>query len=338
MLMNNLHKQRKRILWIVLLSILSVIVMMICLCIGRYSLSIADLIDVLMHGKACVSMSSYNVLIHIRLPRIILSYLIGAALSVAGAAYQSLFNNRLISPGILGVDAGACVGAGICILNGIGMFGTTVTAFIFGLLAAGLSLLIQKITRKSSTLVLILAGMIVSALMNSAIGIIKYMADGENKLASITFWMLGDISGAELIHVKWMLPIVLLCTVILLLMGMRLNALSLGEKEAMSLGLDYKRNRIIIVCCSTMLTCISVSIAGSIDWVGLIIPNIVRSIFGCDNKQIIPFSILFGGIYMVIVDTLARTLSPSEIPLGIITGLFGAIVYAIIIVRKKGTV
>ena len=336
--MLQIKKSCKKNLFIPLFIIVSLVMMIMCLCVGRYKLSLTDIWNVIRYGKSCGDLSAYNVLVHIRLPRILISYLIGIALSVSGAAYQSLFNNRLISPGILGVDAGACVGAGICILLGVGSFGITTVAFVFGLLSAALTLMKQKVARSSSPLLLVLAGMVVGALMNSAIGIIKYLADGENKLASLTFWMLGDISGAEMKQVLWVLPVVVICTTILLLMGMRLNAISLGEKEASSLGINYKRNRMIIVCCSTLLTCMSVSIAGSIDWIGLIIPNIVRSIFGCDNKKIIPYSILFGGVFMVIVDTLARTLSPSEIPLGIITGIFGAVVYFFIIIGKKGVV
>lgn len=323
---------------IAVLSVLSAGVLVGCLCIGRYQISLAELFEIIRYGDTGNHSSAYNVLMHIRFPRVFLAYLIGVALSVSGAAYQSMFNNRLISPGVLGVNAGACVGAGICILCGIGAVGTTLAAFSCGIGSAVLALLIQKVSKKNSSLVLVLAGVIVSALMNSLIGIIKYLADGENKLASITFWMLGDISGAELRHVVYIFPFVAICSGVLYMMGWRLNAIALGERDALSLGIDYVKARIAIIGCATLLTSVSVSISGSIDWVGLIIPNVARSLVGSDNQRMIPVTILLGGIFMTVVDTIARTVAPSEIPLGIITGLLGAATYFAIIVRKRGAI
>lgn len=320
--------------YILVLTFVSIAVALICLCAGRYRFALKDVIFVFAGDHA--SSTGYNVMKHIRIPRVLLSYLIGIALAVSGAAYQSLFHNRLISPGVLGVNSGACVGAGICILMGCGTVARVFFAFVFGIAAALLALGIQKISKNKSALVLVLAGIVVSALMNALIGIIKYMADGENKLASITFWMLGSIADAEISHVYFLLPFVIVCTGIILAMGWRLNAMSLGEREAMSVGINYKRERLIVICCSTLLTSVSISISGSIDWVGLIIPNIVRSLVGGDNRKILPLTILLGGIFMMIVDTLARSISPNEIPLGIITGLFGAIAYFFILISKKG--
>ena len=211
---------------------------------------------------------------------------------------------------------------------------TSVTSFVFGILAAMLAVVIQKIAKSDSTTTLVLAGVIVSALMNANIGLIKYIADGENKLASITFWMLGDLSGAELNDLILLLPVVAACTTFLFLMRWRLNALSLGEKEAKSVGANYKVEMIIVVAAATLLTSVSVCISGTIGWVGLIIPNIARGLFGNNNKYTIPASILLGGVFMVVVDTLARTLSPSEIPLGIITGFLGALTYVVILAKK----
>ncbi len=321
--------------YVIALMCLSVVVIAGCLCIGRYPVNVHDLIS-LFDPNDTHNTAGYNVLIHIRIPRILLAYLIGVALSVSGAAYQSLFHNRLVSPGVLGVDAGACVGAGICILLGINTFGRTAIAFICGITAACLALLIQRFSKNKSALVLVLAGIVVSAFMNAIIGIIKYIADGENKLASITFWMLGSIVDAEIEQVYFLLPFVVVCTLILLIMAWRLNAMSLGEKEAMSVGINYRKERLLIICASTLVTSVAVSISGSIDWVGLIIPNIARNLVGSNNQRMIPITILLGGIFMTIVDTIARSISPNEIPLGIITGLFGAVAYFFILVSKKG--
>lgn len=332
----KISNHQKAIKWYVIaLSCLSIVIIVVCLCVGRYQINVSDLISVFNHNDVN-NATSYNILIHIRIPRVLLAYLIGVALSVSGAAYQSLFHNKLVSPGVLGVDAGACVGAGICILLGVNVVGRTAIAFLCGIIAACLALVIQRFSKNKSALVLVLAGIVVSAFMNAIIGIIKYIADGENKLASITFWMLGSIVNAEMEQVYFLLPFVVVCTFILLAMSWRLNAMSLGEKEALSVGVSYRKERLLIICASTLITSVAVSISGSIDWVGLIIPNIARSLVGSNNQRMIPITMLLGGMFMTIVDTMARSISPNEIPLGIITGLFGAISYFFILVSKKG--
>ena len=328
-----LHNRTKEIVF--LLGIISVITIFICLGLGRYHIEINDVLS-LFDLRNGTETPAKNILLHIRIPRVLLAYLMGVALSVSGAAYQGLFHNRLVSPGVLGVNSGACVGASLCILLNAGTAERITVSFLFGIVAALMALVIQKFSRNKSSLVLVLAGIVVSAFMNAMIGIIKYVADGQDKLASITFWLLGSIANAEMSHVYLVLPFVTICSAIILSMGWRLNAMSLGEKEALSVGINYKAVRLIIVLCSTLLTSVSVSISGSIDWIGLIIPNISRSIVGANHRKMLPISMLFGGIFMTIVDTVARSISPNEIPLGIITGLFGAVTYLVILLNKKG--
>lgn len=318
---------------LVLMIVISVFLMCVCMCIGRYKISLTELFGILV-CQDNNNTTVYNVLYHIRIPRIMVAYIIGMALACSGVAYQSLFNNRLVSPGILGVDAGACVGAGICILLGYNSVMISFCAFLMGTVSAFLAVTIQKLARSDSTSILVLAGIIVSALMNSAIGLIKYLADTHNKLASITFWIMGDLSGAELSDLYVLLPVTVLCLSIIYFFRWRLNAFSLGVRTATSLGINYKSESLLLILCATLLTSVSVSVAGSIGWVGLIIPNVARGIYGSDNKKIIPASILLGGIFMVVVDTLARSLSPTEIPLGIITGILGAITFLYIIIQK----
>lgn len=335
-LLQNRKQQRLKqsfLLSMLILGVISVFVILICLCIGRYKISVNDVVAALL-GNEVSNGTAWNVLFHIRIPRICVAYVIGVALAVSGAVYQTLFNNRLVSPGVLGVEAGACVGAGICILAGMSTLIISITSFALGVSSALLAVLIQRMSRSSSATTLVLAGVVVSALMNAVIGLIKYVADGENKLASITFWMLGDLSGAELSDLSYLLPIVVICTVVLFIMRWRLNALSLGEKEATSLGINYKTETVVVVMLATLLTSVSVSISGTIGWVGLIIPNVARSVWGSDNKRIIPASILLGGVFMVIVDTIARTIAPSEVPLGVITGFLGAITFVAILVKR----
>lgn len=325
---------RNYFLWeMLVLVLISVFAIVICLCVGRYNVAVSDVLSFLF-GSSVSNGTSWNVLYHIRMPRICVAYVIGMALAVSGAVYQSLFNNRLVSPGVLGVEAGACVGAGICILAGMSTLMVSISSFVLGITAALLAVFIQRMTKSAAATTLVLAGVVVSALMNAIIGLIKYIADGENKLASITFWMLGDLSGAEMSDLSYLLPLVFICTTILFVMRWRLNALSLGEKEATSLGINYKSETVLVVILATLLTSVSVSISGTIGWVGLIIPNVARSIWGNDNKKIIPASVLLGGIFMVIVDTIARTVAPSEVPLGVITGFLGAITFVIILIKK----
>ena len=319
-------------LFLVLIIFISVLIVFACMCIGRYSITIHQMISALF-GKS-QNTTIHNILWHIRIPRVCVSYIIGVALAVSGAVYQSLFNNRLISPGLLGVEAGACVGAGLGILLGAGAVLISTMSFLFGALAAVLAVFIQRVAKSESTTTLILSGVIVSALMNATIGLIKYLADGKNKLASITFWMLGDLSGAELKDLLFILPIVTVCAGYFILTSWRLNGISLGEKEAKSMGINYRLESLLVVAAATLLTSASISISGTIGWVGLIIPNISRGLMGFDNKKMIPCCILLGGIFMVVVYTIARTLSPSEIPLGIITGFLGAITYIVILLRK----
>lgn len=320
-----------------ILAVLSVFAVVLCLCIGRYDISVIDVFSFLI-GSDISNGTAWNVLYHIRMQRLCVAYVIGVALAVSGAAYQTLFNNRLVSPGVLGVEAGACVGAGICILAGMGTLMISMTSFVLGIFSAFLAVVIQRMTRSASTTTLVLAGVVVSALMNAMIGLIKYVADGENKLASITFWMLGDLSGAEMSDLNYLLPVVVICTMILFVMRWRLNALSLGEKEAASLGINYKLETVLVVMLATLLTSVSVSVSGTIGWVGLIIPNVARSIWGNDNKRIIPASVLLGGIFMVIVDTIARTVAPSEVPLGVITGFLGSVTFVVILIKKGAEV
>lgn len=316
------------------MSLISTCVVICSLLLGRYRINWSDFLNFITNNSNQDPLI-YNILIHIRIPRALFAYLIGIALSVSGAVYQSLFQNRLVSPGVLGVNSGACVGAGISILLGTSIALRTIISFSFGILAVLLSFLIQRMSKNKTPVVLVLAGIVTCGLMDSIMGIIKYIADGKNQLASITFWMLGSLADTEMQQVLLILPFVIVCTGILLLLSWHLNAMSIGEKTAISLGINYRAERIIIVGCATLLTSITISFSGSIGWVGLIIPNIVQSIFGSDNKRSLPMVIFFGGIFMVIVDTLARSLSPSEIPLGIITGFFGALVYCFILMKKR---
>lgn len=332
-------KADKRYRTICLIVIAStVLCVMVCLCLGRYWISPSDILKIISNSlfstEYSVDGSAENILRFIRIPRICTAYLVGIALSISGAVYQSIFNNPLVSPDILGVDSGACVGAGIAILLNLSAPMMTLLAFFMGLCAIILAFGLQSVFKSRSSLTLVLAGIIVSAFMNAIVGLIKYLADSQEKLSSFLFWTLGDLSGVKMADALYLFPIVFVCVAILLGMSWRMNAISLGESEAKSIGIHFRRERLIVILCATLLTSASISVSGTVGWIGLIVPHIARIVCGDNNRRLLPLSVLVGGPFMVVADTLARTLSPSEIPLGIITGFFGAIVYTIVLAKK----
>ena len=302
---------------------------MVC---GRYSVPFSDVIKIIFGQD--VNLSSYNVLIYLRIPRTCAAILVGASLSLAGAVYQSTFNNPLVSPDVLGVSSGAAVGAAAAILFGFSYFGITVLSLITGILSVCIALILPKLIKNTSTLALVLSGIIVNAIMNSLIGLIKYLVDGMDKLASITFWMLGGFSSIRYSDVIYLLPVVISCSAILLLLRWRINVLSLGKEGSVTSGINYNLVRMAVIVCTTLLTAVSVSVSGSISWIGLAMPHIARLLCGNDNRFTLPCTMLCGSIFMVIVDILARCISINEVPISVMTGILGAIIYISVLVKK----
>lgn len=331
---NNFAKDKKQLI-IVLSSLIGFMLILfgISMCVGRYSISIQDVFG-FFFGKDIPELSR-RVIINLRIPRTILAALIGAALSVSGAIYQSAFNNKLVSPDLLGVSSGSSVGACLAIL--LGLSGAIISAFSFaiGFVAVALTVIIAKAFGNRSNVILLLSGIAIGGLMSSLVGLLKYLADDEMKLSEMTFWLLGDISGATMKDIYLMLPITIVACAVAVILSWRLNILSLGEREAKSLGVNYKATMIILIIVATLLTAGAVSVSGTIGWVGLVIPNIVRLFFGSDNRKVIPVSIFAGASYMMIVDMLARTLAPNEIPLSVITGIIGTPLFLISIFKRR---
>ena len=195
-----------------------------------------------------------------------------------------------------------------------------------------------KLFHNRSSIILVLSGIIVGALMNSIISLIKYLADRDEKLAAITFWIMGSVTGITMKEVLRVLPLIIIPTIVLLLMSHRIDVISLGSEEAKSLGVNYKRNRLVIVVCSTVLTAASVSISGNVGWVGLVIPHIARALCGDKSRDSLPIAFFFGGFFMMVVDMLSRLLSKDDIPLSIITGIFGAVIYSVVLIKKGRTI
>ena len=331
-----LHKENNKatVITVSVLSLLTVVLFFVSMCVGRYGIPFGDVVKYFT-GQAIPEMSS-RVITYLRLPRTILAVLVGCALAVSGAIYQSVFNNKLVSPDLLGVSSGASVGACFAILLGLSGALISIFSFALGFITVIITVLIAKIFQNKSNVVLLLSGIAVGGLMSSGIGLMKYLADDEMKLAEMTFWLLGDLSGTTMKEVWIMLAIVVPSCIVAILMSWRLNIVSLGAKDSKSLGVNYKANVGILIAVATILTAGAVSMSGTIGWVGLVIPNVIRLLVGSDNRRVLPISILFGAAFMIVVDMLARSLAPNEIPLSVITGIIGTplFIYAIFKRRK----
>jgi iron complex transport system permease protein len=261
--------------------------------------------------------------------------MVGAALSVAGATYQGLFKNPMVSPDILGASAGAGFGAAFGILLSFNALGIQISAFLFGLAAVTITYLISMIIGRgnNATLVLVLTGMVVAALFSSFISITKYVADPYEKLPAITFYLMGGLDSVSMNDIKILTIPLLVGTIPLVLLRWQLNVLSFGDEESKSLGIDTSKLRVIIILCSTLITAGAVSISGMIGWIGLIIPHIARMVVGPNFKVLIPASLFIGGTFLLLVDDIARCAFSMEIPLGILTSLIGAPFFIYLLIK-----
>ncbi len=324
-----------------LLAGMPVCIFVLSFSIGKYAVSPAQLIAVL-YGKLTNGPVTWTpmvetILFDVRLPRIIIAMLAGASLSVAGATYQGFFRNPMVSPDILGATNGAGFGAVLAILFSLNQAGVQMLSFSMGVAAVLLTYFVSKIVERGNgaELALVLTGLVVSALFSAFISMTKYVADPENKLPAITFWLLGGLSDVT----KEDIPIVAIPFVAgvvpILLLRWQLNALSFGEEEAKAMGVDAGKVRLLFIVCSTILTASSVSVAGVIGWVGLIIPHISRLLVGPSHNYLIPVSLLIGSSFMLVVDDVARTAFSTEIPLGILTSIIGAPFFLYLLTKRR---
>jgi len=276
-----------------------------------------------------------TILFQVRLPRVIAAVIVGAALSMAGATYQGLFKNPLVSPDILGVSSGAGFGAALAILFSTAAWMIQVSAFIGGILAVLASYFLSRLYKNGQILVLVLSGVIVSAFFGALLSITKYVADPYEKLPTIIFWLMGSLSSVRYYDILTILPAIIFGGSVLILIRWRINLLSLSQDEAKTLGIDIKKITRVIIICATLLTAASVCISGIIGWVGLVVPHLGRMITGPDYKKLLPLTIVMGASYLLIMDDLSRTIIATEIPLGILTALLGAPFFAYLLWRRK---
>jgi iron complex transport system permease protein len=296
--------------------------------VGRYPVTLAELIEVLVSRlggrEATVSPAVENVVLLVRGPRVIAAALVGAALAVAGTAFQGIFRNPLVSPDILGASSGAALGAVLGIYFSLGVIGIEGLAFAGGLVAVAAVYVIGTLLRsRDPILVLVLTGVVVGALLGAGVGLVKYLADPYNQLPAMTFWLLGSLAATTVSDLLPLAGAVAVGTVVLIALRWRLNVMSLPEDEARALGLATGPFRIAIIAAATLVTSASVATSGVVGWVGLVVPHLARALVGPDFPRLVPTAALLGGGYLLFIDTIARTAAPVEIPLGILTAVIG---------------
>lgn len=324
-------------LWILLAALF-----LISCALGRYFVSPVTIIKILLSKLFAVradwAPEAETVLFEIRLPRIAAAVLVGAALSAAGAAYQGLFRNPLVSPDILGVSAGSGFGAALAIFFSFNLVLTNISAFCFGIATALLVGLVAGKLKGDRTLALVLVGIIAGSLLQSATSFLKLVADPTNVLPAITYWLMGSLASVRAGDLVFAAPVICFSLFLLWLGRWRLNSLTMGEDEARALGTDVGLMQALVIAGATLATAASVAISGMIGWVGLVIPQLGRMLVGNDYRRLLPASMLMGAGFLVAVDDLSRLLTTSEIPIGILTSFVGAPFFLILATRRLRTV
>lgn len=334
-------KKSYKIHFAVLVTVFTAAVL-VSVVIGRYSLSIGDFFKVIWSRISPGDVvrtwdpAAETVLFKIRLPRVAAALMIGAALSMAGVSYQGMFRNPLVSSDILGASTGAGFGAALAILLGANYFAISFSAFVFGLLAVALAYVLSRLSPTTETLAMILSGMVISALFSAGTSFIKLVADTEDQLPAITYWLMGALSSIKVKDVKFLIIPMAIGIVPLVLLRWRLNLLTVEEETSKSVGVNITALRLVVVVCATLLTAASVSVSGMIGWIGLVIPHLCRMIFGYDYRRLIPATALFGASFLLIVDDIARMATTAEIPIGILTSFVGAPLFLYLLLTGGG--
>lgn len=323
------------------LSVLLAVSVVTSLSLGRYGIALGDLKTIALGwfgigpGRAGVAEPVWRVVELVRVPRLLIGAFVGAGLALCGATLQGVFRNPLVDPHVIGVSSGAAFGGVAAILLGLGAVALWSLAFTAGLGALLLVVMMSRRAGRSSVLMLVLSGVVVSALFSALVSLATYFADPNDTLPAIVFWLMGSFASATPERALYMLPIIIVFALPLLLMRFRINILSLGDEEARALGLNVEPTRWLALCCVTGITAASVANSGIIGWVGLVIPHFARAIVGPDHRVLLPASALLGASYMLLVDLMARSLIAAEIPLGVLTAVVGATVFMVLLHRAR---
>lgn len=331
---------KRRLLYLIVYT-LPFVLIFCTLLIGRYPIPLAKMPEILLHPfvaeKTAVPDVYTTIVWDIRMPRAILAALVGGALAVSGATFQGIFRNPLVNSGMLGVSSGAGFGAALAILL-FNRFSPQVYVFAlaFGGIAVFLSYLVGRIYNTTPTVMLILGGVVISSIFSAATSYLKYVADPTNQLPAITFWLMGSFASASRHDLVIGLPPMLIGIIGLVLIRWRINVLSMGDREAQTLGINANFEKLLAIAFATLSTAGAVCVSGTIGWVGLIIPHVGRMLVGNDNKVLIPISTALGASFLIIVDNIARTITSGEIPIGILTSLVGGPFFIYLLKKTKG--
>lgn len=325
-----------------LLLLLALLVMfVISISIGRFYITPVQVLGILTAPITGAggdwTKQAESVVYTLRLPRAVAAVLIGAALAISGASYQSVFKNPLVAPDILGVSTGAALGASLCIVAGLSGGSIQIGAFAGGIIAVACAVMIPKIIGKQSVMMLVLAGIITGGIMGSLLGLVKYLADAETELPAITYWQLGSLVSVEWKDILSSGIPILLCGGVMFLLRWQMNLLTLNEEETHMMMRHPNQIRYAVIVCATILTASSVCISGAIGWIGLVIPHFARILGGPDNRRLLPLAAVMGALFLLCMDTMARSVAGSEIPLSILTGLIGAPFYFYLLVQQRLT-
>lgn len=352
----GIFRRERAIIAVTLLLLMAVF--LLSFCVGRYAVSLRQVVSsfhnglrhaVWVVGRRFGSMapepewlasSEDAVMWLVRTPRILAAMLAGGALSLSGATYQGLFRNPMVSPDILGASAGASAGACLMMLFSQSSVMIQAGAFGMGIFAVALSYLLSRTISRNgnAVLVLVLCGMTVNALFQAFVSVIKYLADPESQLPEMTYWLMGSIAKVDFGDLRFFAATFALGALPVYFLRWRINILSLSEEEAKSMGVNISCIRLVCVICATLLTASVVSFAGTIGWVGLMIPHLTRLVVGSNHRILLPASLLTGALFMLVIDDLCRSLLPYEIPLGVLTSLLGAPCFVFILYKRRGRV
>ena len=332
--------KRSPAFWIRLSGVMLVCIILLSFSTGRVGIDFSTVMQILsslfIPFDGDWSPSAYGVIVDVRLPRILAGIFVGAALSVSGASFQGVFQNPLVSPHILGVASGAGFGAALAILLFNSLALVYIFSFVFGILAVYLTYLLSRVYKTTPVLMLVLSGIVVGSLFSALTSFLKYIADPLNKMPAIVFWLLGSLNHVSIRDLMFTAPVFIVCMTILLLIRWRINLLAMGEEDAKAMGVRTEQLKLIVIACATISTASAVCISGIIGWIGIMIPHIGRLLVGPDHQHLLPVSMLLGAAYLLAVDTVARSLLGTEIPIGILTAILGAPVFAFLLRKTKG--
>lgn len=332
--MNEKVLKRRTIISFIISIAVFAIIFALALMLGRYKIGIGDFFKAIFTDDSSLD-TQRSIIANLRFPRTIMAAFVGIGLSLSGLLYQETFRNKLVSPDLLGVSTGASVGAALAIVLGLSSALISVFAFVIGLLTVFATVLISKLFRNGSSTILLLSGIIVGGFMSAILSMIKYFSSDITTLASITYWLMGSFESADMNRNYILMGVVVVCVIVLLLISHPINLVNQGKAEAQTKGINYNFYRGLIIVLSTVLTAISVCFCGTISWIGLVVPHIVRLLAGRDAKRTIPLCITFGGTFTILVDILSRTFTDSEIPLSAVTGLIGTLIFVVILIVKR---